>query len=182
MGAAGANIGGNQPREDVIMFSIQEILSMAIRIEENGERFYRQAIARISDQSLASVLLCLAEEEVRHQQMFRELREASEGSGKFHWAEDIGGSMLQNVVGDQTFSLKELDPAHFTSEWKILKAAIEFENDTILFMEMIRDFVTDAATLQQLNDLIAEEQRHKETLHRCLHCRQPACQELKALN
>lgn len=164
------------------MFSIQEILGMAIRIEENGERFYRQAIARISDQALASVLLCLAEEEVRHQQMFRELREASQGSGKFRWAEDIGGSMLQNVVGDQTFSLKELDPAQFTSERIILEAAIEFESDTILFMQMIRDFVTDAPTLQQLDDLIAEEQRHKETLHRCLHCRQPLCRELKALN
>lgn len=164
------------------MFSIHEILGMAIRIEENGERFYRQARENISDESLASVLHCLAEEELRHQNIFKQLQDDSQRQEEPHWAQDIGGSMLQNVVGEQTFSLKEWDASRFTSEQKILEAAIEFESDTILFMEMLRDFVEDDDTVNQLNELIAEELRHKDTLKQCLNCRKPLCKELNSLN
>jgi rubrerythrin len=48
------------------MFSIQEILDLAIRIENNGESVYRRAVDEISETALASVLQWMADEEVEH--------------------------------------------------------------------------------------------------------------------
>ncbi|EFK11805.1 conserved domain protein [delta proteobacterium NaphS2] len=48
------------------MFNIWEIIEFAIRIEENGEKVYRDASTKVSDPSLVSMLHWLAEEEAQH--------------------------------------------------------------------------------------------------------------------
>ena len=42
------------------MFSIQEILDLAIRLENNGESVYRQAVDEISEPELVSLLQWMA--------------------------------------------------------------------------------------------------------------------------
>ena len=45
------------------MFTINEILNMAIQIEKNGEAVYRKSIEQISDPKLVSLLEWMADEE-----------------------------------------------------------------------------------------------------------------------
>ena len=41
---------------------------------------------------------------------------------------------------------------------------IEFEEDTILFYRMLETFIQDESALQELNEIVAEEERHIEKL------------------
>ena len=52
------------------MFSIQEILDLAIRLEKNGESVYRKAAAKLSRADLVSLLAWKADEEVKVSKKF----------------------------------------------------------------------------------------------------------------
>ena len=49
--------------------------------------------------------------------------------------------MLQRVLGDQTFSLKDVDFSKIDQIEDVIKLAIEFERDTVVFYEMIESFI-----------------------------------------
>ena len=57
------------------MFTLNDIINLAIRIEKNGEETYRKAQEEVSNPSLASMLKWLAEEEVEHEKWFTQLKE-----------------------------------------------------------------------------------------------------------
>ena len=48
------------------MFSLKDIIDIAVQIEQNGERVYRNAAGKIEDPSLRSLLQWLADEETQH--------------------------------------------------------------------------------------------------------------------
>lgn len=52
------------------MFAPAELLEIAIHIEENGQRFYSRAAKSIDDQTVRLIFNHLADEEVRHQELF----------------------------------------------------------------------------------------------------------------
>jgi rubrerythrin len=56
------------------MFVIDDILDIAIQIEQNAEKIYRNAQKKISNPSLASMLNWLADEEVDHANWFSDLK------------------------------------------------------------------------------------------------------------
>ena len=56
------------------MFTMSEIIEFAIRIEENGEKVYRDASEKVSDPYLVSFLKWLADEEAEHVQWFSDLK------------------------------------------------------------------------------------------------------------
>lgn len=142
------------------MFSISEILDLAIRIEENGECFYRKALEKIEDPLLAAILRKVADDELHHREWFIEMRQSYGAQGIESLLCKVSGSFLQETLGDRSFSLDETDFAALPDERSILQAAIGFEEDSITFYEMIGGFVEDAKTLGHLNSIIEEEKRH----------------------
>ena len=58
------------------MFSLHEIYDLGIRIEKNGELFYRKAIKEFPNEGLKSLLARLADDEVKHQEFFARKKEA----------------------------------------------------------------------------------------------------------
>jgi rubrerythrin len=72
--------------------------------------------------------------------------------------------MLQNLVGDQTFSLDDANLSELDSVKKLIEVAIELENDTIIFYQMFHSFIEDSDTLKGLDEIIAEENKHIEML------------------
>ena len=146
------------------MFSIREIIDIAIKIEKNGESFYREAMEKISNPALKPVLLFLADQEHEHAQWFEKLKDktrAAEGEQK---VAEIGEAMLQNLVGDQPFSLNAATLSALANVASLVELAIELEEDTILFYQMLQAFIEDSDTLAGLNEIIAEENRHIEML------------------
>ena len=46
----------------------------------------------------------------------------------------------------------------------LLRMAVEFENDSIIFYEMIGSFIDDKETSEKLQEIIKEEKHHIELL------------------
>jgi rubrerythrin len=143
-----------------LMFTIGDIIDLAIQIEENGEKVYRKAAREISNSSISSLLLWLAGEEVKHAKWFSELKEKVNETAQDPRIEETGNRILQGVLGDQSFSLRDVD--------YLLKAAIEFQEDTVLFYEMIQAFIDEKETLNHLDTIIQGEKDHIRLLRESL--------------
>ena len=148
------------------MFLMGDIIDMAIQIEENAENIYRKALSKISNPSLVSILKWLADEEVEHAAWFRQLKQSIDTQVKDPAVEAMGKSLLSDVLGKQSFSLKEADFSEINRLADLLSLAIEFENDKVLFYTMLRPFITDNETLDFLEKIIAEETHHIQELRK----------------
>ena len=146
------------------MFSIREIIDIAIKIEKNGESYYREAIEKISNPSLKPALLFLADQEHEHIKWFERLKAEMKSTEGHQKVVEISAPMLQSLVGDQTFSLDDADLSRLESVEKLIELAIEMERDTIIFYQMLQSFIEDYDTLKGLDEIIAEENRHIELL------------------
>ena len=150
------------------MFTIGDIIDLGIRIEENAERIYRDAAQGLSDSSIASMLRQLADDEVKHAQWLSELKAKVNRTVEDPQAEEMGKRLLQGVLGDQSFSLKEVRFSTMREIEDVLKVAIEFQEDTVLFYEMIRSFIEGKETLDHLDAIIKEENDHIRLLQESL--------------
>lgn len=146
------------------MFAIEEILDMAIRIEKNGEAVYRSAVEKISNPALISVLEWMADEEVKHAKWFSELKQEAETLSKNPFVQEMSRDFINGMLGEQSFSLKEVDFSQIDGINDLIDIFIEFEEDSILFYEMLQPFIQHEDTLAQLDKIIAEEKHHIERL------------------
>jgi rubrerythrin len=146
------------------MFSVREILDIAVRIERNGEKVYRSASKKVSDTALASLLGWLADEEVHHAEWFEGIRENIKEIPDDPSLEEMGRAILGNVLSDQSFSLQDKDLTKMETVGELLETAIEFEKDTVLFFEMLRSFIEDRETLLHLDKIIEQERQHVKVL------------------
>jgi rubrerythrin len=146
------------------LFAVEEILDMAIRIEKNGEAVYRSAIDKIVNPELISLLGWMADEEVKHAKWFSELKHEIETLAKNPFVQEMGREFINGILGEQSFSLKEVDFSQIDRINDLIDILIEFEEDSILFYEMLQPFIQDQETLRKLDRIIAEEKRHIEQL------------------
>jgi rubrerythrin len=146
------------------LFTITEILEIAIKIEKNGKIAYRSAIEKIPDASLIRLLEWMADEEASHMEWLLDLKQKVETNSENPFDQNMPRHMLTEIIGDQRFSLKEIDFSRIDNIGDLIDILIEFEQDTILFYEMLQPFIQSEETLSQLNQIIAEEKRHIEKL------------------
>jgi rubrerythrin len=153
------------------MFSLKDIIDLAIQIEKNGERVYRSAIEKISDPSLTSLLKWLADEEAEHIGWFTELKKKAKKTINDPKLEEMGKTILLDVIGEQSFSLKHQDFTKIQHVKDLFAISIEFEKDTVLFYQMLLPFIEDKDVEEQLNTIIAEEHHHIRKLQGFLESR-----------
>ncbi|MBW1999924.1 MAG: ferritin family protein [Deltaproteobacteria bacterium] len=146
------------------MFTVSEIYHLAMKLEENGEAFYRAAMKRATSGPIRDLLQWLANEEVAHREWFARREAAVRGTPNDIALDEMGNKMLQDIVGGQTFSLGEANPADIGSVSEMIRLAIEFEEDTIIFFNLIATLVGDKETLTHLTEIIEEEKRHVSAL------------------
>ena len=146
------------------MFTIADIRNIAIQIERNGEKTYRQAAAKAPDSEVARLLESMADDERRHAQWFEEIRADQVLSEEQRQMEQVGKSILREMVKDRTFSLEEDRLKSTENLEQIVVACQGFEQDTILFYEMLSEFIDNSETMDQLQAIIAEEQKHHRQL------------------
>jgi rubrerythrin len=146
------------------MFTLNDICDIAIQIERNGERIYREAGKRSDDLRMAQLFNWMADEERRHGQWFQDLRLPSRVSPEHEEIESMGRSLLQEMMENQPFSLEDNRMLTVIDLSSLLDLSIEFEQDTIMFYEMLRSFIDEAETGEQLDRVIAEELGHVRQL------------------
>jgi rubrerythrin len=150
------------------MFTLAEVIALAMRIEENGEAFYHDAVEKFQDPSIKRVLERMAAEEAEHAHWFASLGSARRRQVADAPLEAMSRMLLREVVGGQRFSLTEERLSGVTGSEDMLALMIEFEEDTVRFYEMLYDFVTEEATRQGLERIIAEEKQHARQLRNLL--------------
>jgi rubrerythrin len=147
------------------MYTIEDIRQIAIQIEQNGEQTYRSAARRSVHREMAKILDWMADEEHRHGKWFKSMpTEARELPGEYLEMAALGRSLLREMVEGKTFSLdgKRLDGAE--NAIAILSQSLGFEEDTILFYDMLKSFVENEHDAAQLERIIDEERGHVKVL------------------
>ena len=146
------------------MFSIEEIVDLAIQIERNGEKSLKAAQNNVSDPELVSLLQRMEKQEKQHGEWFSQMRPApSEDTDMDHLAE-MGKNLLKEMLGAQNFSLGDTDFSELEHIQELIATMVEFEKDTVLFYQLIRSAVTDEEAQTLLDKIIAEENHHAEQL------------------
>ncbi len=146
------------------MFSINEIIDLAVQIEQNGEKLLQSAQKEVSEPELVSLLQWMENEERQHVEWFSQLRPTTKESTDMGHLEEMGKNLLKEMLGDQSFSLGDIDFTKLENIKELITTMMEFEKDTVLFYQLIRSAVTDQETLTLLDRIISEENRHAERL------------------
>ena len=150
------------------MFTAQDILDIAIRLEKNGEKTYRDAQLHISGDALKTLLTWIAQEEHNHARWFTELKNRLTQGEDHHLMAELSRALVEDVIQGQAFSLEEVDFETIDSPDKMLRTFIGFEDDTIAFYEVLKTFIDETAIAAQLEQIILEEKKHMATFQEML--------------
>ncbi|MDJ0765175.1 MAG: ferritin family protein [Myxococcota bacterium] len=148
------------------LFSADDVFEIAQTIEVNGGIFYRKAAELIDEETPKAIMLKLAAMEDEHERFFAGLREQLKRSDGEPWAVDPDGEAsryLQAFTDGNVFDTKRELPANITgtaSVEDILRTAIGFEKDAIVFFLGIRNYVPESLGKKEVDKIIEEEQRH----------------------
>lgn len=158
-----------------IVFSIEEALKTAARIEQNASTFYRRAAALQSTQSVKDLLYELAAMEDRHLETFSLMRtELSEAEKEPTTYDPMDEEMLYLKAladmhgGEGSPAAAQALTGKETLE-EILRWAIELEQKTVAFYIGLRDKVPAALGRDKMDRIISEEKKHVVQLSRVLN-------------
>lgn len=143
-------------------YSGQEIIEIAVRIEENGYSFYTAAAEAINnDNDIKGLLVDLAEKEVLHIAIFQKLAGNFEAE-KFEFNADEASDYVnyladQHIFGKAGSGTEMAKTVHTPKE--ALKIAFKFENDSVaLYTELEKRTESNAKRL--IHQIIEEEKEH----------------------
>jgi rubrerythrin len=142
------------------LFSANEILEMAIKLEKNGETVYRNAIAKVAKPEFIALLAWMADEEVKHAAFFSNLKLELETKQVNPFIDEMSRELFDDLLGDKNFSLKEVDFSLVETAADLIAIFVEFEKDSVIFYKVLEPFVEDPVTREQLKKIIEEENQH----------------------
>jgi rubrerythrin len=147
------------------IFEGSDIVEFAIRMEENGERFYRRAATTTADEEIKSIFNRLADEEVKHKRFFSDIFSNME---KYAPPETFPGEYMaylrDYIDGKSVFTEeKEAELSDVKGTLAALEFALQRELDSVLYYHEIKRFVSDSQH-PVINGIIEEEWRHFRTL------------------
>ena len=151
-------------------YSGQEIVEIAVRIEENGNEFYNAAAEMIGAQNdTKGLFIDLAEKEVMHISIFQKLAEKFDAETFDFRAEDASdyiNHLAESHIFGKPDAGKEL-AKKITTPREALEIAFKFENDSVAFYtELLKYARSDSKRLVQ--QIIDEEKEHAEDIKRFL--------------
>jgi rubrerythrin len=148
------------------LFTATELLDMAIKLENNGEAVYRSAIAKVKKPELVCLLEWMADEEVQHARFFSDLKLKLETKRENPFVAEMSRELFDDLLGNQNFSLKEVDFSSIDHSDALIAIFIEFEKDSLIFYKVLEPFVEDPVALEHLKKIIDEENLHIKQLQK----------------
>jgi rubrerythrin len=140
----------------------QEIMGIAVRIEENGNAFYVAAADRVKESTdTRNLFLDLAEKEIMHIAIFQKLAEKFEAE-EFDFDPNEVNDYVTNLADQHIFGKPEAGiklASTIKTPKEALDIAFKFENDSVAFyVELEKRAKTDAKKL--IRQIIEEEKEH----------------------
>lgn len=140
-----------------VMFDVSEVLQFAIRIEENGEKFYRKVAEKVSDTEIKKIFEFLADEEVNHKKIFSEM---VKGVKNYEPPETYPGEYFQylRAYADSIIFPPEIErELDLSGIIKAIDFGIRRELDSIMYYLETKTVVPE--TQHSVMDRIIEEER-----------------------
>lgn len=158
-----------------VAFNADEVFEMAVRLEQNGIRYYERAAELVGKQPLSGELRELADMERNHESVFRAMKKdfaLSGGTPEVHDPDDTAMAYLHALVRGEVFAnpdepVEVLESSESRNE--MLRTAIQREKDSIVFYLGVRDYVPTDQGKDKINDIIQEEMSHVVFLENRLH-------------
>jgi len=153
-----------------VPLNADEIFQIAEQIERNADKFYRRAAQETDDSDLRKKLLDLAAMENVHEKVFAAMRadlspQDREPTVPEPWGE--AGLYLRGIADGHVFDVRA-DPTEWLTgkETKedILKAAIGYEKDSIVFYLGIKEVVPPELGKDRIDAILKEEMSHVAVL------------------
>ncbi len=143
-------------------FNASEILEFALRIEENGEQFYRLMAEKFSTKEIKNIFNYLADEEVKHKQIFKDMLSKVEPYQPPQSYPDEYFLYLRSYANEHIFTKEktgQLMAKKIKTAQEAIKFAIAVELDSILYYLEARNLVPEQqrTTIDKVAD---EERRH----------------------
>lgn len=151
-------------------YSGQEIIDIAVRIEENGNAFYNAAATLIHDQpDIRGLFFDLAEKEVMHIAVFQKLAEKFDAES-FDFGVQDATDYINHLAESHIFGKPEAGKklaGSIKTPKEGLEIAYQFENDSVAFYTELLKFTrsNSKALVQQIID---EEKEHAAEIKRFL--------------
>lgn len=144
--------------------TVNEILQMAIHMEEEGQKFYEKYAAQANGE-IKGVLLKLAADEGQHIEYFQKLycELANRGADDFFYEEEVI-AFFKSYVNSTTFK-REL--REITSVKEAVEEGMLTERKTIHYYEQLAKYA-EPVTKDMLLQIIEEETKHAEILEKLL--------------
>ncbi|MBE0535599.1 MAG: ferritin family protein [Phycisphaerae bacterium] len=143
-------------------FNISEVFRIAEQIERDGAAFYRKAAGKLGIPDVCELLTRLADWELVHERTFAQMRQDFELCSPAITLFDIEKCRAMACLSE--FTIRPHDLAALTSTQSVIEAAIEMERDSLIFYTGLKDFVTEQAAADRIDQIIAEEHRHLAAL------------------
>jgi len=141
-------------------FNANDIFEIAIKIEQNGAIFYRDASKQMEKEKDKQFLLDLARMEDYHKATFASMQKDLNDEESFSTAFDPDNEnalYLKALADSRVFSKKEKPGNRFSD---ILASAIQAEKDSIAFYLGMKELVPQKLGQSKINDIIKEEMSH----------------------
>jgi rubrerythrin len=158
----------------VVNLNACEIFEIAVQIERNGAKFYRQAAELFDDSRVHNLFLQLVDWEIVHEQVFADMRNELIAQGPEASTFETESDVIFNarsmaglaVFGNSMGPSVELTGKESVTD--VLRTAIEKEKDSIIFYTGLKDFVSVKTAKDKIADIIKEEMRHINILKQSL--------------
>ena len=147
------------------VFSVNEVIEMAVQIEKNGYAFYHEATKRKDlDAKAVEFLSYLRDQELNHEKTFLGLRDEIDLNVlelSSDW--ELVAEYLKAIVDGRIFN-SESSAIQLATQSKdlmgIVDNAITFEKDTLLYFHALADNIANPKTKDVLRHIINEEVSH----------------------
>ena len=145
-------------------FNADEVFEMALQLERNGARFYREAARSLDDPDSKNLLQSLAVMEDNHEATFAKMRTQFTEDKETLAVYDPHGEAslyLKAFADTRVFFNKKIDTSLAEA---IFKDAIVAEKDSIVFYLGMKEAVPRDFGREQLDAIIREEMAHVRLL------------------
>ena len=144
-----------------IFLQASDILNFAVRIEEDGEVFYRKAASLAGEEATKKLFVRLADEEIGHKRLFQSMLSKLE---EYAPTESYSGeymAYLRDYIDNKVIFTKEREKqfSNLKDTLSAIDFAMERELDSILYYQEARQFIIEKQR-SAVDNIIAEERRH----------------------
>ncbi len=144
-------------------YSLEEILEMAVKIEEDGAIFYESLANRTKNKEIEEIYRYLSGEEKDHIAVFKSIYKDITGRGfEKAFNEEEANLFLHSLVENRVFKdSKEIKKflEDTSDESSVIELAIQIEKDTILYYYEILEGLEDKER-NLVKEIINQEKSH----------------------